>query len=67
MLIAKAIEVIHLARQKKLFYMEGMWTRFFPAIVKLKELIQEGILGDIKVQLVFQFLRVFGGYGRFWF
>src|SRR5690348_14338379 len=35
-------EVVRVARQKKLFLMEAMWTRFFPAMVKLRELIAAG-------------------------
>jgi len=45
----EAEEVIKVARAKKLFYMEGMWTRFFPAVQKLRELISDGSLGDIKL------------------
>jgi len=29
--------------------MEGMWTRFFPAAQKVKQLVQDGTLGDIKL------------------
>jgi len=47
----QAEEVIKVAREKKLLYMEGMWTRFFPAMVKLRQLIREGTLGDIKVAM----------------
>jgi len=42
-------EVMKVAREKKLLYMEGMWTRFFPAMIKLRQLIQDGTLGDIKL------------------
>jgi len=45
----QADEAIKLAREKKLFYMEAMWTRFFPAVKKLKQLIQDGQLGKIKL------------------
>lgn len=44
----EAAEVIDLARSKGLFLMEAMWTRFVPAIVKLREWIAEGIVGDIR-------------------
>jgi len=26
-----------------------MWTRFFPAVLKLQELITEGTIGDVKL------------------
>jgi len=45
----QAEEAIKFSREKKLFYMEGMWTRFFPSIIKVRELISNGSLGEIKV------------------
>jgi len=42
-------ETIKLAREKNLFYMEGMWTRFFPSVMKVRELIANGTLGNIKL------------------
>ena len=43
----EAAELIALARQKKLFCMEAMWTRFNPATVKLRELIRAGAIGEV--------------------
>jgi predicted dehydrogenase len=43
----QAEEVIHLARKENLFLMEGMWTRFLPAIRKARELILKGEIGEI--------------------
>ncbi len=40
-------EVIGIAREKKLFLMEAMWTRFLPAIVKTREWIKKGAIGEI--------------------
>jgi predicted dehydrogenase len=45
---AEAEELIALARAKNLFCMEAMWTRFNPAIVKLRELLRDGIIGDVE-------------------
>ncbi|CAM9310474.1 unnamed protein product [Heterosigma akashiwo] len=39
--------LINLAQEKGLFIMEGLWTRFFPAVRKAAELIEEGILGPV--------------------
>jgi predicted dehydrogenase len=36
------------AREKKLFLMEALWTRFHPSIAKLQEIIASGLIGDIK-------------------
>lgn len=44
----RAEEMINTARQHETFLMEAMWTRFIPATVKALELIQSGIIGDVK-------------------
>jgi len=45
---AQAREVIQLARERKLFLMEAMWTRCFPLIKKLRELLQAGAIGEVR-------------------
>jgi dihydrodiol dehydrogenase / D-xylose 1-dehydrogenase (NADP) len=42
---AQAHEVIGLARQRGLFLMEAMWTRFLPASAALRKLIAGGAIG----------------------
>ncbi len=37
------------ARQRKLFLMEAMWTRFIPAVVEAKRLIDDGAIGEIRM------------------
>lgn len=44
----EAEELIKLARSKNLFFMEAMWTRFFPVHVKIRELIASGAIGDAR-------------------
>lgn len=39
-------EVYALAEEKGLFLMEGMWTRCFPVVRKVREWIREGRIGD---------------------
>ncbi|KAG6599574.1 Dimeric dihydrodiol dehydrogenase [Phytophthora cinnamomi] len=39
--------VVELAKTKKLFLMEGVWTRFFPAIKFVRQLLAEGHIGDV--------------------
>lgn len=39
--------LVDLAREKKLFLLEGMWSRFFPAYDALDKHISAGGLGDI--------------------
>lgn len=41
-------ECIDLARGKNLFLMEALWTRFFPLIQEVKQLITSGELGEVK-------------------
>ena len=45
---AEAATVIDFARRRQLFLMEAMWTRFIPAAIKLKELIEDNVIGDIQ-------------------
>ena len=44
---AEARELVALARSKELFLMEAMWTRHLPHVAKLRELIGEGVLGEL--------------------
>ena len=45
--------LIGLAKERDLFLMEGMWTRFFPAVEKARQLVfgdgdgQAGVLGEV--------------------
>ncbi|ELX11253.1 trans-1,2-dihydrobenzene-1,2-diol dehydrogenase Dhdh [Janthinobacterium sp. HH01] len=41
----QAEDIINLARQKKLFVMEAMWTRFMPAVVAAKRIVDSGEIG----------------------
>ncbi|WMJ23596.1 Gfo/Idh/MocA family oxidoreductase [Paludicola sp. MB14-C6] len=44
---AQAEEVFSLAKEKGVFVMEAMWSRFLPVINKAKEWIESGKLGEI--------------------
>jgi predicted dehydrogenase len=57
--------VVRVAREKKLFLMEAMWTRFFPVMVKVRELIKGGAIGDVRmVQADFGFRTSVNEEGR---
>jgi predicted dehydrogenase len=43
----EAEEVVALARQKKLFLMEAMWTRFMPALAEVRRIIASGEIGPV--------------------
>lgn len=38
--------LIELARKKQLFLMEALWTRFLPGIIRIKEMIEKGVIGE---------------------
>jgi len=45
----EASEVVRTARRKKLFCMEAMWSRFLPSVLKARELIAAGAIGDLRM------------------
>ena len=47
--MTQAKTAIDLARRKKLFLMEAMWNRYIPLMVKLRELLADGIIGELKM------------------
>ena len=44
----EAASLAELAEQKNLVVLEAMWTRFLPHMVRLRELIAEGVIGDVR-------------------
>ncbi|WP_135553506.1 Gfo/Idh/MocA family protein [Paenibacillus cymbidii] len=46
---AESAQMIELARRKGLFLMEGMWTRHLPVLVKVREWLREGRIGETKL------------------
>ncbi|MBQ8786191.1 MAG: Gfo/Idh/MocA family oxidoreductase [Oscillospiraceae bacterium] len=45
---AQLRELIEIAKEKKLFFMEAMWTKCLPAFRKAKEWVSDGRIGEIK-------------------
>lgn len=43
----QARKMHEVAKQKGLFFMEAVWTRFFPLSVAVRQLIQDGTIGDL--------------------
>ena len=61
----EAAQVIGVARDKKVFLMEAMWTRFIPLMGKVRELVKDGAIGEIRmVQADFGFRAGFNPKSR---
>ncbi len=45
----EAREMVATARERELFLMEAMWTRFFPAMDKVRALLDDGAIGDVRM------------------
>ncbi|MCP4299758.1 MAG: Gfo/Idh/MocA family oxidoreductase [Gammaproteobacteria bacterium] len=45
----EARAMIERAGQQQLFLMEAMWTRFIPAVCRLRELLDAGVIGDVNL------------------
>lgn len=44
---SQAKALIELARERKLFLAEAMWTRYMPSVQMIKDIIKEGKIGEI--------------------
>lgn len=49
---AQAKEMIRTAREKNIFLMEALWTKFLPHHQRFMELLSEGVIGDIRSVLI---------------
>ena len=45
---ADAADLVSLARERNLFAMEAMWTRFNPLVARVRELVGDGAIGEVK-------------------
>ncbi|PWD51594.1 oxidoreductase [Serinibacter arcticus] len=45
---AGAERVVNEAREAGVFAMEAMWTRFVPAVVRVRELLADGAIGEVR-------------------
>ena len=62
---AEARRLVELARERDLFLMEGMWTRFFPLMGRLRRLLSEGAIGEPRmVSVDFGFRAPMDPYSR---
>jgi dihydrodiol dehydrogenase / D-xylose 1-dehydrogenase (NADP) len=42
-------EVVSLAREKKVFLMEAMWSRFFPVMNQVRKWLEEELIGEVRM------------------
>jgi predicted dehydrogenase len=45
---AEARELVDLAASKHLVLLEAMWTRFLPHMIRVREIIASGLIGDVR-------------------
>jgi predicted dehydrogenase len=45
----EAEEMVAVARDKSLFLMEAMWSRFLPLMGRLRKLLADGVIGEVQV------------------
>jgi len=45
---ASAVKVVSAAHRNNTFLLEGMWSRFNPAVIRTKELIEAGTIGEVR-------------------
>ena len=48
----QAAAMISSAKENKVFLMEALWTNFHPHYIKMREMVAQGLLGEIKAILV---------------
>jgi predicted dehydrogenase len=44
---SQARKLVDKAREKNLFFMEAVWTRYFPISIKVRELVASGAIGNV--------------------
>ncbi len=64
---AEAGEMVAAARARGVFLMEGMWSRYFPVMGRIRELIAAGAIGEVRiVQADFGFRAGYDLKSRLW-
>lgn len=61
----QVLSMIAAATKNKVFLMEAVWTAFLPAIIQVKQMINEGEIGDIRhIKADFGFRTIFDAQSR---
>jgi dihydrodiol dehydrogenase / D-xylose 1-dehydrogenase (NADP) len=62
---AEAITLVNYAREHKLYLLEAMWTRFLPVMAKVRELLAQVVIGEVRMVFAdFGFRAGFNPAGR---
>lgn len=65
--LAQAEEMVHAARERKVFLMEALWTRFLPSFLEGKRLVDSGAIGQpLSVTADFGFVAPYDPARRLW-
>lgn len=40
-------QLVSVAREKNLFLMEAVWTRYFPLSIQVRDLVKQGAIGEV--------------------
>lgn len=65
--LAASRDLVGLARERELFCMEAMWTRFLPIVARLRDLVAEGAIGQVRsLRADLGFVRQFDPADRLW-
>jgi len=60
-------QMVNRAREKKVFLMEALWTRFIPSMIQLKAQVEEGAIGrPVLLQCNFGYILPFDPTNRFY-
>ena len=51
----QTIELVNLAKEKKVFFMEAIWSRTFPIYQKLKNIINTKEIGEVRFLIASMF------------
>ena len=45
--LSEVEEMVSVARETRVYLMEALWTRFLPSTLKLKEIVGQGLIGEV--------------------